>query len=36
MEFLKISLDIIKKIEDENIVIKQTQLIDEMKWFVCF
>jgi len=35
MEFLKIIIDIIKKDKDENIVTEQTQLIDEIKWFVC-
>jgi hypothetical protein len=35
MEFLKIIIDIIKKDKNENIVIEQTQLIDEIKWFVC-
>jgi hypothetical protein len=35
MEFFRIIIDIFKRIKDENIVIKQTQLIDEIKWFVC-
>jgi len=35
MEFLKIIIDIVKKDKNENIVIEQTQLIDEIKWFVC-
>jgi len=35
MEFLKIIVDIVKKDKIENIVIEQTQLIDEIKWFVC-
>jgi hypothetical protein len=35
MEFLKIIIVIVKKDKDENIVIEQTQLIDEIKWFVC-
>jgi hypothetical protein len=35
MEFLKIIIDIIKRIEDENIFIQQTRLIDEIKWFIC-
>ncbi len=33
---LKLLLTLLKRIEDENIVIEQTQLIDEIKWFVCF
>ena len=35
MEFLKIIIDIVKKDKNEKIVIEQTQLIDEIKWFVC-
>jgi len=35
MDFLKIIIDILKRIKDENIVIKKAQLIDEIKWFVC-
>jgi hypothetical protein len=35
MEFLKIIIDIVKKDKDEKIDIEQTQLIDEIKWFVC-
>jgi len=35
MEFLKVIMDIVKKDKDENIVIEQTQLIEEIKWFVC-
>ncbi len=34
MEFLEIIIDIVKKNRNENIVIEQTQLIDEIKWFV--
>ncbi len=33
--FLELLLTLWKKIKDENIVIEQTQLIDEIKWFVC-
>jgi len=35
MEFLKIIIDIVKKDKDEKIDIEQTQLIDEIKWFIC-
>jgi len=35
MEFLRIIIGIVKRIKDENIVVEQTQLIDEIKWFVC-
>jgi hypothetical protein len=35
MDFLKIIIDIVKKDKNENIVIEQTQLIDEIKWFLC-
>jgi hypothetical protein len=33
---LKLLLTLLKRIEDENIVIEQTQLIDEIKQFICF
>jgi len=33
--FQKLLLTLYKRIEDENIVIEQTQLINEIKWFVC-
>ncbi len=36
MEFFKIIIDVVEKDKDENIVIEQTQLIDEIKWIVCF
>jgi hypothetical protein len=35
MEFLRIIIDIVKRTKYENIVVEQTQLIDEIKWFVC-
>jgi hypothetical protein len=35
MKFLKTIIVIVKKDKDENIVIEQTQLIYEIKWFVC-
>ncbi len=35
MEFFKIIIVIVKKDKNENIIIEQTQLIDEIKWFVC-
>jgi hypothetical protein len=33
--FQKLSLTLYKRIEDENIVIEQTQLIEKIKWFLC-
>jgi hypothetical protein len=32
MNFLKVIIYIVKKIEYGDVVIKQTQLIDEIKW----
>jgi len=34
MNFLKMIIYILKRTKNEDVAIKQTQLIDEIKWFV--